>query len=63
MVAPGLKPVELAVQHVRKCGQRVPICAERVRERPRNGVGMQTPGYGGIFVDILVVVKTDEAEP
>ena len=57
---PRLKAVELAVGHVRKPGERMPIAALPAGESPADPLGRQPANDLPILVDILIVVVVDE---
>ena len=60
MVAAGVQPVELAVQHVGKPGKRVPVVGVRAGEGPGNAIKAKTVLHVLVFVYVEVVIQVDE---
>ena len=60
MVSSSVQTVKLAVQHVRKRRQWMPVVEVQVREGPDQAIQTQAASDDRIFIDILVIVKVDE---
>ena len=56
----GVEAVDLAVEHVRQPGQRMPVGDVDVREDPRGAADRQAGGDVRILVDVLIVVEIHE---
>ena len=63
MVAAGVEPEKLAIQHVRNRRERMPVLRVNVGKRPRNSVQRDAARYNLFSVDVGVVVVIDEAVP
>ena len=66
VVAPGMlqafRAEDLAVEHVREPGQRMPVVVFQAREGPGDRIPGQALGDVLVVVDVAVVVEIDEAE-
>ena len=67
VVAPGMllkafRAEDLAVEHVREPGQRMPVVVFQAREGPGDRVPSQALVDVFVVIDVAVVVKIDEAE-
>ena len=60
VMSPRFQTEKLTVQHVRQHGQRMPIGADRVRERPFDPLPAQTAQDMRILGYISLVVEVDE---
>ena len=60
VVAPGLHPVKLTVQHVGQPGQGVPVGRVEGGETPFHSLPREPRPDQGVFVDIHVVIAGDE---
>ena len=60
MMAGGLQAIELAVEHVREPGQRVPVSGLEGSDCRDNPVFGQAPPNMLVFVDVVIVVEADE---
>ena len=45
-----------AIEHVRNCGKRVPICGMEMRERPQNGRRANAGDDVGVLVNVKVII-------
>lgn len=59
----SLEAVQLAIQHVRNRGERVPVSSKRVGESPLDPAERETGGYCGIIVNIHAVIVIYEPVP
>src|SRR4051812_22313113 len=62
MMAAWIQAIELAVQHVGKPREGVPIGRMDVRKRPPDSFSRQAPGDLRVPKDIGVVIQIDEGE-
>ena len=60
MMSPWLKTVELAIQHVRQRGERMPVVGMHTGEGPPNSVRREARADPRILVNVFVVVVVDE---
>ena len=60
MMSAGMQSIQLAVQHVGKPGQRMPIVSLNAGERPDNSLERQPPGDHWIIIHIMIVVEVNE---
>ena len=60
MMAAGLQPEQLAIEHVRNRRQWVPVARVCVRERPGNVPEVNSAGDDGVFIDVNVIVEINE---
>jgi len=60
MMAAGLQPEQLAIEHVRHGGERVPILRMDVGERPDDTMPTQTGDHVRVAYDVTWIVEVDE---
>ena len=60
MMSGGIQSVKLAVQHVGKPGQRMPVVGMNAGESPNYPLQRQTPGNLRVFIHIIIVVIVNE---
>ena len=60
VMSASLQPVQLAVQHVRNCRQRVPVSRMTMDKSADDTVARKASRDRGVFVNIYVIVKIDE---
>lgn len=59
-MSPGLKTVDLTIEHMRNAGERMPVGSMHVSESPLDPVESETFGDPWILANILVVIVIDE---
>ena len=60
MMSPRLESVELAIQHVRDRGERVPVGRVNVDEGPLNIARTETVDYSWIGINVRTIVVVHE---
>jgi uncharacterized protein YoaH (UPF0181 family) len=60
MMAAGLEAEQLAIEHVRERGERVPVARMRVGERPGNVTERKASAYGRVVSDINWIIEINE---
>ena len=60
MVPTGVEAIELAIQHQRDPGERMPVGGMAVGKRPGDPLRRQPVCHLRIFVYVLVVIEVDE---
>ena len=60
VVSPSVEPKQLAIQHVRNPGKRMPVALVTGRERPGDGGPGQPALNGWVFINVGLVVAIDE---
>ena len=63
MMASCFNAVQLAVQHVRDGGQRMPVHGMNMGERPGSTADTEPAGYFCIFIDITRIIIVNEVVP
>ena len=56
----GIGTEQLAIEHMRKRGYRVPIISVAAGQSPPNSIGCKTRHDRTVLVDIIIVIKIDE---
>src|SRR5580658_1924069 len=62
VMRPGVKPEELAIEHVGEPRQRKPVAGKGMREGPRHAAPRDSLPYVGVVRDVDGIVIIDEAE-
>ena len=60
MMSPGLESVELAIQHVRDRGKRMPVGRVNMGEGPLDIARGETADYSWIIVNVRTIVVVHE---
>src|ERR1700719_1012804 len=60
MMSPWLKAIQLAIQHMRDRGQRVPVSRMNMSECPSDPGKCQSSGDLRVLVDVVPVIVADE---
>lgn len=63
MMRAGVKTEELAIQHMRHGGERVPVCRMAVRKHPNNAVPGKAAIDVRVFLNVNLVIVIDELVP
>ena len=62
MIAPGLQPVNLGVQHQRHHDQWMPVRIMDVSKRPTDSMKRQTLYHLWVLIHIHIIIEIDEPE-
>ena len=60
MMPPGLKPVELTIQHVRDGGEWLPVASAKMGEGPLHIINSESAGYSWICIDVSTIIVIHE---
>src|SRR2546423_1428995 len=63
MMSPRLKPVELAIKHVRDGGNRVPVVGVHMGKGPANSAKAEAARDLRLIVDVNIIVVVQELVP
>ena len=60
VVSARLEAVDLRVQHVRKKGQWMPVCSDRMSKRPFCSLNADAAHHLGVSIDVRAIVEIHE---
>src|SRR6266480_3770454 len=63
MMPSCLQPVQLAVEHMRHSGQRMPVHGMNMSECPGNTANAEPTSYFRVFIDVARIVIINEVVP